>query len=93
MEMTIEQAINLLDPEKTEEVYEKYSRENGQLSLDKLMDDAGEATEILLVAARKQIPKKPFYYKDIPHCGKCKYDINAGADYCRKCGQAIDWGE
>ena len=47
----------------------------------------------LIAAIEKQIPKKPFYCKDIPHCSKCKYDINAGADYCRKCGQAIDWGE
>jgi hypothetical protein len=44
-------------------------------------------------AVEKQIPKEPFYYEDIPHCSKCKYNVNAGADYCRKCGQAIDWGE
>ena len=53
----------------------------------------GELNRVINEALEKQIPKNPFYYKDIPHCSKCKYDINAGADYCRKCGQAIDWGE
>ena len=83
--------------EAAREEYEKSKK--CQLGLDehKALQASFELLDETLCGAEKavekQIPKEPFYYKDIPHCSKCKYDINAGDDYCRKCGQAIDWGE
>lgn len=81
--MTPEEAYKILNGE----IIYKGGRTNGKRFA------MGELNRVINEALEKQIPKKPFYYKDIPHCSKCKYDINAGADYCRKCGQAIDWGE
>jgi hypothetical protein len=55
-------------------------------------------------AIEKQMPKKPIVYKEYDTgrvvgyvCPKCNCDeIYSGIyryDYCRDCGQAIDWSE
>lgn len=52
-----------------------------------------EAVNVALKALEKQIPKKP---KSVfcPQCGKeFTEDDCWSSDYCRKCGQAIDWEE
>ena len=49
-------------------------------------------------ALRKQIPKKPSVYRFpsgikkamCPHCLTVEDD---SANYCRSCGQALDWGD
>ena len=49
------------------------------------------ACEIAVEAMRKQIPKKP---KSVfcSQCGKEFTDDDCwSSDYCRNCGQAIDW--
>ena len=51
------------------------------------------ARDIAVEAMRKQIPKKP---KSVfcPQCGEEFTDDDCwSADYCRNCGQAIDWTE
>ena len=51
------------------------------------------AVEIAVEAMQKQIPKKP---KSVfcPQCGKEFTDNDYwSADYCRNCGQAINWEE
>jgi membrane protease subunit (stomatin/prohibitin family) len=51
-----------------------------------------EAVEMAISALEKQIPKKP---KSVfcPQCGEEFTDYDCwSADYCRNCGQAIDWG-
>ena len=50
-----------------------------------------EAVNVALKALEKQIPKKP---KSVfcPQCGEEFTDDDCwSSDYCRNCGQAIDW--
>lgn len=54
--------------------------------------DCFQYVEFIKNTMEKQIPKQPHYYKENPHC-KCGYVITAGDDFCRKCGQMIDWSE
>ncbi|MBQ2431708.1 MAG: hypothetical protein II268_00655 [Peptococcaceae bacterium] len=89
--MDLEYAIKLLHPDTTGEAIAEIEYYNGFSGKKAAICAIEEALELACEAMEKQIPKEPFYYKDIPHCRKCKYDINAGADYCRKCGQAILW--
>ena len=68
-----------------------------QSAIDLIIQTATEidpwAVEIAGEALEKQIPKKP---KSIfcPQCGEEFTDDDCwSSDYCRKCGQAIDWEE
>ena len=60
-----------------------------------------QALEMAIKALEKQIPRKPLNpcgrYYGKAKCGNCPI-CGAGTNsvtytYCRKCGQALDWGE
>ena len=58
---------------------------------DQLSEPDREAMEMAFSTLEKQIPKKP---KSVfcPQCGEEFTDDDCwSADYCRNCGQAIDW--
>ena len=60
---------------------------------DQLSEPDREAMEMAFSALEKQIPKKP---KSVfcPQCGEEFSDDDCwSSDYCRNCGQAIDWEE
>lgn len=67
-------------------------------------DEYAEVSLVIKQALEKQTPEKPIVYKMYDTgkvvgyvCPKCKCDeIYSGIyryDYCRDCGQAIDWSE
>lgn len=56
------------------------------------------AAHIAIEALEKQIPKKPhkcLYPKIIKNgvCPHCLQTEDDSANYCRACGQALDWSE
>lgn len=60
-----------------------------------------EAAECSIAALKKQIPKKPLnpcgrYWGHAKggNCPICGSHTNSSTyNYCRKCGQALDWGD
>lgn len=59
--------------------------------LESTIQPINEAFDMAISALEKQIPKKP---KSVfcPQCGEEFTDDDCwSSDYCRKCGQAIDW--
>lgn len=58
-----------------------------------------EALDMAIEALEKQIPKKPRETRCALMCSNCGHKITEkgckklGRLYCKKCGQAIDWGE
>lgn len=58
-----------------------------------------EALDMAIEALEKQIPKKPRETRCALMCANCGHKITEkgckklGRLYCKKCGQAIDWGE
>ena len=66
-----------------------------QSAIDLIIQTATEidpwAVEIAVEAMEKQIPKKPESVF-CPQCGEEFTDDDCwSSDYCRNCGQAIDW--
>jgi len=52
------------------------------------------AVEIAVDAMEKQIPKKPNMPLDAYWtCPTCRSKVEHPFDYCKRCGQAIDWEE
>lgn len=57
--------------------------------------------EFVVSALEKQIPKKPIIHgvrdRDINTisytCSVCNKHIGIREDYCKNCGNALDWGE
>lgn len=53
----------------------------------------------IIDALKKQIPKKPRETRCALMCSRCGHKITEKGckklhrNYCKKCGQAIDWGE
>lgn len=80
--MTLERAIEILNPEHLEH-YDS-------------IETVNEACRVAVKALKKQIPKKPIFDEDkeLYVCPVCK-ELNAYApddfnDFCELCGQAID---
>ena len=44
-------------------------------------------------ALEKQIPKKPVEDHTFDFCPVCSYSLDYLRNYCKHCGQAIDWGK
>ena len=62
--------------------------------------DNKELSRLIDVAIEKQTPKKPLLlckqYVGVARAGICKncsMTENSSANYCRYCGQALDWGD
>lgn len=56
-----------------------------------------EVCEIAIKALEKQIPKKPHKnYKKVNlkwcECGNYLGELKNEQNYCKRCGQALDWG-
>lgn len=54
--------------------------------------DYAVAFEKAIEALEKQMPQKP-EMKGYDFCSECGCVITPIADYCHKCGQAIDWSD
>ena len=86
--MTIERAVEILDPESKERFY----GESGKR-------EAFEAMKMGKEALGKQIKKSPHPYwtgnsAACPYCASAQYLYNEDGrrnKYCGSCGQAIDW--
>lgn len=97
--MTNEEAIKILHPNTTltalAEV-EYYGGFNGQEAKIKAVE---EACLLACEALEKQIPKKPRETRCALMCARCGHKITEKGckklyrNYCKKCGQAIDWGD
>ena len=74
--------------------------------IGKSLTEHNEAINLAISALEKQIPKKPIHhgetYKEYEHdkCPVCDYVFNVvkrtvneieEPEYCRKCGQKLDW--
>lgn len=97
--MTIERAIEILDPDIREDFY---------IQLDGLKQ-IETAMRMGMEALKKQQPMKPkefAFTKEIEicrvlhhenvvlyKCGHCDAVISCHSKYCSDCGQALDWGE
>lgn len=84
--MTIERAIEILNPEHREH-YDS-------------IEIVEEACRMGMNALEKQIPKKPTEYDSVPHarCPHCTIGVRVYCDsakvpFCQWCGQALDWGD
>ena len=84
--MTIERAIEILNPEHREH-YES-------------LEPVNEACRMGMDALKKQIPKKAkeshshIRYVKIYECPNCKGEFSGKVSkYCYHCGQALDWSE
>lgn len=56
-----------------------------------------EALRVASVALEKQVPQKPKSYRLPPGikkatCPRCLMVEDESANYCRSCGQALEWG-
>ena len=95
--MTYEEAMKILHPDTTftalAEV-EYYGGFNGQEAKIKAVE---EACLLACEALEKQIPKKPRETRCALMCARCGHKITEKGckkldrNYCKKCGQAIDW--
>ena len=80
--MTKQDAVKVLDPDYRDD----YA----------LVEQVDEACRIAISALDKSIPKKPKYHycssvnkKGV--CPRCGMTEDESANYCRCCGQALDW--
>jgi len=70
---------------------------NGYMPID--WDRRGRAIERANAALRKQIPQKLIVTTSTKRCPSCnkqltnKGCIHSKYNYCKWCGQALDWGE
>ena len=97
--MTHEEAMKILHPNTTltalAEV-EYYGGFNGQEAKIKAVE---EACLLACEALEKQIPKKPRETRCALMCARCGHKITEKGckklyrNYCKKCGQAIDWSD
>lgn len=97
--MTYEEAMKILHPNTTftalAEV-EYYGGFNGQEAKIKAVE---EACLLACEALEKQIPKKPRETRCALMCARCGCKITEkgckklNRNYCKKCGQAIDWSD
>ena len=97
--MTNEEAMKILHPNTTltalAEV-EYYGGFNGQEAKIKAVE---EACLLACEALEKQIPKKPRETRCALMCARCGHKITEKGckklyrNYCKKCGQAIDWSD
>ena len=97
--MTYEEAMKILHPDTTftalAEV-EYYGGFNGQEAKIKAVE---EACLLACEALEKQIPKKPRETRCALMCARCGHKITEKGckklyrNYCKKCGQAIDWSD
>ena len=97
--MTYEEAMKILHPNTTftalAEV-EYYGGFNGQEAKIKAVE---EACLIACKALEKQISKKPRETRCALMCARCGHKITEKGckkldrNYCKKCGQAIDWSD
>ena len=97
--MTYEEAMKILHPNTTltalAEV-EYYGGFNGQEAKIKAVE---EACLLACEALEKQIPKKPRETRCALMCARCGHKITEKGckklyrNYCKKCGQAIDWSD
>ena len=97
--MTYEEAMKILHPNTTltalAEV-EYYGGFNGQEAKIKAVE---EACLLACKALEKQIPKKPRETRCALMCARCGHKITEKGckklyrNYCKKCGQAIDWSD
>ena len=97
--MTNEEAMKILHPGTTltalAEV-EYYGGFNGQEAKIKAVE---EACLLACEALEKQIPKKPRETRCALMCARCGHKITEKGckkldrNYCKECGQAIDWSD
>lgn len=97
--MTYEEAMKILHPDTTltalAEV-EYYGGFNGQEAKIKAVE---EACLLACEALEKQMPKKPRETRCALMCARCGHKITEKGckkldrNYCKKCGQAIDWSD
>lgn len=86
--MTNEEAVKIIDHLGIKQVYDDTVSAT----------DIGEALTLAISALDKQIPIKPMRIADVmamcPRCASTVYDFYENVsqlEYCRECGQAIDW--
>ena len=103
--MTIEEAIKLLHPDTTGEGIMELEYYGGFEAKEKVIKAIEEACILACEALEKQIPKKPydvderklnsFYYLDFrcPSCNKAIVGQRYRPNYCKHCGQALNWSE
>lgn len=89
--MTIERAIEILDPERREDFY---NQPDG-------LEQIETAMRMGMEALKKQQPEKPRYNGRWYDCPCCTQGLNVNKitpnpkarQYCFHCGQALDWGD
>lgn len=97
--MTAKEAIEILHPDTTAQTllrieYSGYGDFNGKRAAIKAVDDA---CLVACEALEKQIPKKPRETRCALMCANCGHKITEKGckklhrNYCKKCGQKIDW--
>lgn len=90
--MTVEEAI---------EYWKKFKEEIESLKYDDRIDwkEQEEATDMVIFALEKQIPKKLKLTTSTRRCPICNKQMSGIRNlhpqirYCKWCGQAIDWKE
>ena len=95
--MTYEEAMKILHPDTMSTALaevEYYGGFNGKEAKIKAVE---EACLLACEALEKQIPKKPRETRCALMCARCGHKITEKGckkldrNYCKKCGQAIDW--
>lgn len=89
--MTAEEAKRIIHPDTTLEALAEFESENAKIAA------VDEACLVACAALDKQIPKKPRETKYALMCASCGHKITEkgckklNRNYCKKCGQKIDW--
>lgn len=81
--MTVQEAIEKLK-------YIKYIG-NGEQEYKKCSESI--AIDMAIEALEKQIPKKPIEDHTFDFCPVCSYSVDYLRNYCKECGQKLDWGD
>ena len=91
--MTYEKAKRIIDPKTTLEAYAETEYYGGFSGSQRWADDFNEACETAAAALDKQIPKPLDGGKACPNCHTillyAKGEVKG--NYCRWCGQALEW--
>lgn len=93
--MTNEEAISILAKDRALCLFNPLTGDVGPLNEDCRM--SAEAMKLAIEALEKQIPKKPRETRCALMCARCGHKITGKGckkldrNYCKKCGQAIDW--
>ena len=90
--MTAAEAKRIIHPDTTLEALAEIKGDNAKVTA------VDEACLVACAALDKQIPKKPRETRHALMCASCGHKITEkgckklNRNYCKKCGQKIDWG-